>query len=337
MILSKQFIKRIKIVFYFFLGLIYAYVLTSIPHIFFKDRDNYLTIYADWFDMYFNNLVSWKTFLFTEPLFFYLNKLLYYFNDPSLTVCVFIFINTFFICSFCFKRSQNFFLGVLLLLLIFFNPQSFALQLVTIRQGLGVVLLLLFYNRFDKRYIDYLVIFIASLIHTSFYIILLFVVFYDIMTNLMKIKTFNIKILYILILGVAVNSASLVISNALGTKQEVSSEATEVSGLMFLLWGAVFVYLLFFKKYLLEEDSLYKSYYILSLIGLSIYLTGYFLSPIAGRIIGTFIPFIYLSILYKMRKGEILLVLMLLFINIYLFFNGGAESFMLKSLNDVFL
>lgn len=323
-------------VFAVLISLVYAYILSSWPHYLFKDRKLYLGVYAADFDYYLSQMNNIKLLLFNEPLYFYANKLLGYWCTPDSTVKAIVFFNCFSVAFFCIRRFSNILVGVLFLLLLFINTQFFALQIVTLRQGLGVALMLWFYNSFkDERW---RLLFIASLglIHNSFYI-LFFFLFVEFILRKIKIKSITNRLLILFVVGLILNSLVLVLANTLGSKQANAYDTYDntSSGAMFFVWLMVFLFLLFFRKSLLKDQEL-SNYYMLGSIGLIMYLTSYYLSPVAGRIIGTFIPFIYLSLLKKAGEKEIVLVILLICLNLYLFFTGTLEGF-LNVKFDVFL
>lgn len=154
--------------------------------------------------------------------------------------------------------------------------------------------------------------------------------------DIKEYKYYN-KYYFIGLLSLAVNLAFFSLIRYFNVKESYLDFDSEARGGAFLLWLIVLIYMLFFKKRCLNSKFLFvRIAYNFSVIGLLIYLTSYFLSPIAGRIIGTFIPFIYFILLYNMRIVDLFFVIALLVLNVYLFFNGGAEGFLAVPLNVFF-
>ncbi|KAF2334164.1 EpsG family protein [Flavobacterium ginsenosidimutans] len=320
---------------YFTISLVYAFWLAGLPSEIFRDRNNY-EVYATDYDMLLELYISTYTIFAREPVFLYFNKWLSVFNDPITTIQIFVFFICFSLSFFILKTSRNFVIAVLFFLFMFFNAQAFAIQLVTLRQGIGLGFLL-WYILYVKKY-NYLnlVKFTAILgfIHTSF-LIVAFLLFVDwFVLNKTKYKSFNFRLFFLATISIFINLLLFAITKLIGAKQDYSDFEFSSGGGAFILWFTVFVYILVFKPktYELTKD---KYMHALTISGLVIYLTSYFLTPIAGRIIGTYLPFVFYILMYRPKLQDIIFIITVIFVFIILFVNGGAEGFMTVSLGTL--
>lgn len=325
--------NRYKNILYLLVSFLIAFQLASLDNILFKDRYNYLT-YLNSMELRLELIIK-GGIIFFEPLFYAFNSFLLLLLIPENVLFLWIFIVCFSLVYFSFRVTKNIFAAVLLFLIIFLQPQSFAILLVTTRQGIGVAILIwsLFFIKKEKHFVYSIII--AGLIHNSFLIIaFLYMIGYYL--DIKEYKYYN-KYYFIGLLSLAVNLAFFSLIRYFNVKESYLDFDSEARGGAFLLWLIVLIYMLFFKKRCLNSKFLFvRIAYNFSVIGLLIYLTSYFLSPIAGRIIGTFIPFIYFILLYNMRIVDLFFVIALLVLNVYLFFNGGAEGFLAVPLNVFF-
>lgn len=320
---------------YLIISLIYAFWLAGLPSEFFRDRNNY-EVYATDYDILLDLYTSTYTIPFREPIFLFFNKWLSVFDDPIITIQVFVFFTCFSLSFFILKTSRNFLIAVLFFLFMFFNAQAFAIQLVTIRQGIGLGVLL-WYLLYTKKY-NYLNLVkftaIIGFIHTSFFIVsfLLFVDWF--VLNKTKYKNFNFRLFFLGLVSIFINLVLVTITKLIGAKQDYSDFEFSSGGGAFILWFTVFVYILVLKPktYELAKD---KYIYALTITGLVIYLASYFLTPIAGRIIGTYMPFVFYILLYRPKLRDIVFVIMVIIVFIALFIRGGAEGFMRVSLGTL--
>ncbi|MFU1858149.1 EpsG family protein [Sphingobacterium sp. NGMCC 1.201703] len=331
---KRRFLFWIKLFGILMLSAMYANWLWDLPHSIFRDRDNYL-IYASTPSLLIAQVFSSKSFLFKEPLFLLLNQgFLLLFGDPVRTINTFVFFITFATAFFSFFRTRSFLLGVVVLFFLFIQTQYLGMQLVTIRQGIGTALLLFLFPVIQKKYLIFLLFFICSLIHNSFYIITLFYIVYWILNEKLKIKSFAKKISIFTGFGFLFFSVFFTISKSIETKQNLQSleeSGASGSGGAFLMWAIILGYLLIFKRSTNKTDTSQRIFD-LAIIGLVIYLTGYFLTPIVGRMIGIVIPFIAISLTERFRVRDLFFFGFVLAINFYLYFNGAFEGFLNVSL-----
>ncbi|SFT01676.1 EpsG family protein [Porphyromonadaceae bacterium NLAE-zl-C104] len=316
------------------ISIIYASIMTSFDMEYFRDRANYIIYARDSIDIlnrYAN--ISVIVAIFNEPLFLLLNYVVSLFLSPESVVSFFIFVVTFSICYIVLKESRKN-LGVLIIvfLLLPFCSYTFHLQLVTIRQGLATVLLLYAVHKSDNPRIWAFACLIASFIHISFLIIfaalILHIVFCGNKNSIFRILF--IQFLFALIMSVAL----FIVARYLGIRQVDVYEGgnnSRTSGAFFIIWGFVLIYMLYTNKFKINNK-----YEILSCIFLTIFLVSYFTNPTAGRLMGTFTPFIFIALAKKKTTLSIPILLMLLFLFLSIFGETISKSSLLEpfSLKD---
>lgn len=308
----------------FILSIFYASILCSLDLTLFKDLRNY-ELYVDTLE-YRKELILKNGIIFFEPLFYLICKILNLFFDSEGVVRFFIFFNSFTVFYKCSTRFDKRWQSTLLLLLCLLQPQVFALQLVTVRQGFGAAIFLWLFPVLKNKLQLALTLAILGMIHNSFFIIAFFVFIFYLFERVIN-RSYYWKIFLLFLAGIVFNLAIFVVLQFFSSKQGAGYEEASLQGGGggFILWGALFFYICVLLRKWRDVATLYETFDF-ALIGLIIYLTSYFLTPIAGRIIGTFIPFIYFIVL--LRKENWAFGVLLLLLNWYLFFNGGAEAFL---------
>ncbi|MDF2476036.1 MAG: hypothetical protein K0S24_1519 [Sphingobacterium sp.] len=323
--LKSQFELLVKFIYSTIFGWFYAIWLYDLPALLYRDRVNYIS-YATYPDIYIN-IAKAKGYIFFEPLFLLFNKwTLGLFNNPEFSVKIFVFFITFSLCFFCFYRTRYFVFGLLAVFFLFIQTQALGMQLVTIRQGLGMALLLLTLPSTKKEVQVFLLIAFCGLIHNSFYIFLLFYLMDWFLDNKVKVRK-SIRLTYLILFGLIFSISFFVASKFLETKQDYQDFEYSSSGGAFLFWLSVLIYFLLFKGEN-ETDRFSKLSYKISIVGLIIYVTGYFFTPISGRIIGTFAPFIIISLFSKFKTSDIFVFIFMVLVNFYLYYNGAFEGFL---------
>lgn len=319
---------KLKTFFYFLLSLLYAYQLASIPSWFLSDRSSYSVWYK-----YANERLSekWGSFSFftMEPLYYLFNKGLFFLDNADLTLQIFAFFISFSFSFFALNYPKKWYVSIFLLLIFVFELKLLSLQLNALRQGIAVGFLFLFFQY--KKEITYksIIIFCAilGLIHFTF-ILITFLLFIDYWL-IKNIKTFtNVKrLLGLIAISVIISVSALSITSLLGAKQAGSIEEgpSEVSGLGFVYWLVVFLYIWFIKPKRYENNKM-QIIYSVFLILFIFYLSSYFFMPLFGRLLNTALPFAFLIILHKPKILDYLLALFLLIQAIYLFFNTDRLS-----------
>lgn len=327
----------IKIIFIIIVSLIYANWMASLPNSIFRDRDNYM-VYASIPFKLLARAISSGSFLFKEPLFLLLNQgLLSLHNDPAKTVHILVFFTTFCTSFYAFYRANSAFGGLVVILFLFIQVQSLGLQLVTLRQGICAGILLLLIHKRSMHLLSLLLL--CGFIHNSFFV---FAAFYGMQLLLGRhfgITSNRAKSIYIAIFGLFFFSMFSVLSSLVATKQNLETiEVGDASGGggAFIVWLIVLFYLLAFKTNvgIKEKNDANRNIYNLAIIGLLIYLTGYFLTPIVGRMIGVFIPFIIMALLHNFKVRDVFFIALVFGINFYLYLSGSFEGVLTVSLDS---
>lgn len=322
MVLVKK--TKVKSIFYIFLSIIYGGIFVLIPHAYFKDRVNYLS-YAENYDL-FISLKSGDSFLTGESLFLYINKFLAIFFTPENVVYFFVFFINFILCFLFFNYSRKIVLPFFSLLAFFLLPFGFSYQLGSLRQSFAVsIFLLLVY--YIKKVNIFLILFSIFLgfIHTSFFIITPFLisdyVFLKFFPESRVLDRVGLQIILAILFGLLLSLISSLFSvDKLDEYLQYSS-----GGGLFFIFFIPFLILNFYKYYINKRVD-YITF--LAIIGLIIYIIFYFLTPIAGRVITIFLPFIFLSLINRVDTLNILLLLYSIFIGGWLFFNGSYLAIM---------
>jgi hypothetical protein len=322
---------NIKLLFFIIVSSLYGYYLALLPSFLFRDRGNYVN-YASYSDVLLDLYKTNISILFKEPLFLLMNKWLMFLKNPDTTVSVFVFFACFCTMFFMLKFSKNIFHFILFFLFVCLNVQSFAMQLVTFRQGvgLGVILLYLIFSRRDIKYLNFIILVVfLGFIHTSFFVVALMLFFDWFFVNFLQRRDVKFRVTGVFLASLLLNIFIIALASILGAKQNYEDFQQSSGGGAFIVWGCVLFYLLKFKfNNASKADDKTLLMYMLAVNGLILYLTSYFLSPIAGRIIGTFIPFIAYSLLFKPSVLDYSFFVLLIIVFSFIFFNGGVEGFM---------
>lgn len=308
-------------------AVLYAAAMAMLPNAYFRDRVNYINYAIDSagiLNSYDNALIL----LFNEPLFLLLNSFLSSFIHADNVPAVFVFFIAFTIFFVVVKKSKNMLTATVAVLLMFFTAQVFHLQVVVLRQGLAAALFiwLVYYFWNTKKF--YVLLPVLGFLHSSFFVVAL--IFYiDKAVVLMISRRLVIRLFVQFSLGLVVALAGLYVASALGMRQ--ASEAhvlgpVSVGGGNFILWSLVLITLMSLSTKKLFSDP----FYIVAMLGLCFYLALYFLSPIAGRIVGVFLPFCLVALTTNFSGRVSLVMFFVLAINIYLF-SGSIET---NSLTD---
>ncbi|MDM1328405.1 EpsG family protein [Myroides odoratimimus] len=323
---------------YFLFSLAVSTYLALLPSHLFKDREAYL-FYLSNMDARKERLIE-NGLLFYEPLFYVLNYivLLIFGNEESALIAL-VFICCITINYYFYKLTNSIKVSLILLIMLLLQQQTFGLLLVTFRQGLALALFLIIISYTSNKKYVVLGLFLAGLVHSTF-LLLCFLYF---LLEFFKKKgwSFTKRNWIMLLVCICINFSFFFLAVLFDIRQDYSDHKVGVGGGGFLFWMIVLLYILFVKKrtVLGVVDSKFnfpKFCYEFAVVGLFLYLSAYFISPIAGRIIGVFIPFIYLAIFYKRTILDCIFLMVILIINSYIFFTGGAEGFLDVKL-DVFL
>lgn len=310
-----------RIIYWIFLsiiGLFYVAFFSNMPNEWFRDRDNYI-IYAEIsgliIDLYKEESVL--ALFFNEPIFLYSNYFLGKFFDPEFIPYIFVgFIaSVFFI--FLGRNSKNFLVFISGLILFFLMPYLLQGQLVALRQGVATAIFILsfFVLKDDRKILA--VIFLCSLFHSIFFI---FFIFYFLNFFFLKSFSFNKKLFIHFLTMFIFASVAVLAAKFFGLRQGNEYEGINelgVGGGAFLIFLLVFVYLYLYGNK--ENRRMYE----FAMMGLVMFLTSYFISPIAGRLFNTVVPFVVFLLVSKSRAIDFFVIYFLIIVFLFLFLSGG--------------
>lgn len=309
-------------IFYFLfalvLGFFYINFLSLLPNDLFRDRDNYL-IYASSAE---DVIATYPGILlfFNEPAFlyfnFFLSKIFPYEFIPNLFVYIITTIYFYFIATKS-KSSITFVLGLVLSLLIPYMLQN---EIVALRQGVATSIFMVAFFLFKDNKKIVITLLFCSLFHSIFFI---FLFFYFLNFILLERMTINKKIIINTLWMFGFSLIAIIVAKFFGLRQgDEYSNSTQIggSGGAFIVFFITTLYLWFWG------DRSNKRLYEFSILGTIIFLTAYFLTPIAGRMYNTIIPFVIILLLQKSRLQDIIYLLVLLIIFLVLFLNGSYSS-----------
>src|SRR5690606_3923663 len=253
---ENQIVVVIKVILCLIIGVLYASWLSDLPDFLFRDRNNYYIYAAYPIERWALITKTWSSIFFKEPLFVLLNLLLQWiFLDPFQTIRYIVFFVAFAVSYFVLYRSKNILFGMIVLIMLFFQSQILALQVVTIRQGVGLAIILWVLPYLKKRTHIVLLFSICGLFHNSFFLLAFFYVIYWVIFFKLKIKIQNVRYFMFIISGIVFFSTFYLITQLVETKQSFEEESLNVGGGAFILWGAVFTYLILFKRHDLRHSE----------------------------------------------------------------------------------
>lgn len=319
----SQFLTKIYVV----ISSLYAYLLASLPYNSFSDRGNY-KVYAIYGGEQLRTHFENGTFLFFEPLFLLLNKSLEFLKNPELTVKIFVFYISFSFCFFSLNFIKRKYVSLIFILLLFFHIQTFTLQVNALRQGIGVATLLLFFQ--FKKKINYRSLIVLNLIlgfvHNSFFIVAFFLFWDWWLTRKPRRFPWFKRLGGLTGVSVIISLSVFIILSLISSKQtsQYNQFNFRSSGFGFIYWGVVYIYILIMKPKSYQPSNI-NYIYSLSLIGLTLYLSSYFLAPFAGRMLNSFLPFVFYVILYKPKGEDIIFSFFMLATALYLFFINNDD------------
>lgn len=307
--------KAIYFLVTFFIGLMYVSFAISMPNDWFRDR-NYYVLYAEISGDLLSDIGSNLSLLVNEPLFLTTAK---FFGDTfssdafpkfmcAIVTGIFVYVVA--------KRSRTFIMFLLGMVSLLFISYLQTAQIMVLRQGVATAIFLLVFlsNVSDKKKL--ITCFVLSFFHSVFFIVSLIYALY--LFYLRKKSTGT------MISIVAVVSAILFLFSKFflvyfGFRQAelYSTEMDSGSGGAFILSAILFLYLYFYG------DKSNKELYDWSLIGIVLFLVGYYLFFSAGRLYVSFFPFILVLLISKSRIQDILFLTFINLIYIILFYNGG--------------
>lgn len=277
-------------------ALLFAAVLTSMPLMNFKDRDNYLNYFADSPILLLMNIAKGPLALLTnEPLFLLLCTGLNLLVGPYMGLRIIIFSGAFLVSLQTLKVAPKSFL---LLFAFLLAPQVLENHIVHLRQGLAIGVFL-FGWRSTRRWIRWTLMLISPLVHASFFFVLMFA---GIAKASKKVRFGKKQVILIyLTIGLALGVGLGLITNVLqarqGEEQTFGAAAAGSSGLGFAFWILPLTVMLWESRHFFRE-------HILEIGTLLFYLATYFISPFSARVFESTLLLILLSSFQMSRSNR---------------------------------
>lgn len=270
----------------FLLAAIYAAVLASTPMEGIADRANYLEMASVSPVIFLRFFAEGYLAVFTnEPLWLAINSFLNLFFSDEVVVRILIFIPAFVVAYKVLLYKPGSFI---FLLLILFAPQVIKNFILHLRQGVAIALFV--YAWFCRaRYVKLSLIAMTPLIHSSFFFVIVLLV----ATEFLKRMRFgaDLRLMVYTAMGLTLGFAIGGLSQALGARQatnDTMNTDSGASGLAFIYWSIILLlFVLQGKKYIKE--------YCYAISSILLYLTMYFLTPIAGRVFESSVVFVFLA------------------------------------------
>ncbi|HWV59178.1 MAG TPA: EpsG family protein [Sphingopyxis sp.] len=255
-------------------ALAYANYLTNLPLDAFQDRLNYF-VYASSSEAILNRYASSNlSLLSNEPLWIYLNIFLGNFLYRDDIVKTIIFVPAFLTAFLSLRNNSNSLFWVIIMLLV---PQVIKNNIIHLRQGVAVAVFLAGYYS-DRRILKILLMGMAPLIHSSFFIILMiWGITYA--TGIIRLSV-PLRVIFFTACYAIVAVVLLVVASSLGARQALMYESIDpnVSGFGFAFWSVVLI--LFLSA---GTDFVRRFAFPISI--LTFYLVTYFAVPFAARVL----------------------------------------------------
>ncbi|KID57952.1 hypothetical protein JF50_04200 [Pseudoalteromonas luteoviolacea] len=237
------------------------------------DRINYIN-YAENSDIIFARFYSGGvlSLLFNEPVWLLVNMGLSTFLTPELVVRCIILISSFSVSFYIVRFNQKAFF-LLLILLIF--PQVAGKFIVHLRQGFAIAVFIIALMT-QRDYLRFLLVISTPFIHSSFFILVLFVVVSSILQNTRLAE--DVKSFAMVFLSLITGSSLLIIGSFLGARQAAGEAiTTAISGFGFVFWLSIL--LLYYAA-----GKVFIQRYIFALACIIFYLATYFVSAYTARV-----------------------------------------------------
>jgi hypothetical protein len=279
--------------FYLARALFFAFIVASffafiLPIDGFKDRGSYIRMASKPFeemrDYWNEGFLSW---FFNEPVFYLINTALKVFPLSSeQALATLIFLSSFLFYSSIFSKAKYHTLKIILLLSA---PMIFNNFVMQIRQGVAIAIFTFVWLHCEKSFLwRSSVLFFASLIHSSFFIIFLLYLVY----KFMKVIHFDrLSFIFIFILiGVFIGVFLIDFAIMLGARQgfQYLDISTNNSGLGLIFIFLPILILLYMRSYTISSDDFFLT------CVFAFYCGMYFYFPVARRILENVLPLIFL-------------------------------------------
>lgn len=311
--------KFIYLLVMYVISTLYLFFIYKFPDEWFNDRDFYI-IYANEAFNIISGAESLLIVIFNEPLFLLVAGFFgEYIGANYFPAAMSVFVSAVYLYLLI-KNSRTFIIFLMGVGLLIFNPYLHASQVMVLRQGVATAIFLLIFFSNKKDSTKLILCSFLSLFHSVFFIISFI---YALYIYVLKNKSSRDIVLVVAVVSTIFYLLSMKLLNLLGFRQaelySISGNSAGGGG-AFLLSIAIFIYVYFYS------DKENKQLYDWSLIGLVMFITGYFLFFSPGRLFMSFFPFILLLLVSKSRIQDILFLLFVNLIYIYLFFN---QSYMI--------
>ena len=321
--------KSLKLIFSTYIYIVLVTTLVTLPHNIFRDRLNYMTYVTNWGTILENYKDSGLNLFTNEPLFLFLNAVLGSIFNSSTVVSIFVFIifSAYFLLLY--KYSKNMLMLLLGLICLFVIPYCFHFQFVILRQSLSTVILLssIYYLNDYKKVL--IISLILSFVHVSFFLIT-FILFIN---YLLKNKSLKSKVFYLIFISICIASIIEIIARHSGARQAEAllNNTDKVNGGAFVLWLIVTIYII------IKVNKNHKILYDFCLSGLILFLALYFVSPISGRLMCSFVPAVILLVINKSCVSNFYILLAIIGAYTIIISNGAiTDASLLVSGNEFF-
>lgn len=328
---NKNFLEKKTIYFMVasLISFVYMCIYISIPNNILRDRENYILYVTD--VDYFINRYEGYSILFNEPIFLFINKYISHYFDYNNVPIIFVLFNTFFMMFFLIKYSKNLTFFILGLIFVIFFPYLFQAQLIALRQALATSIFLISFFYFRNPYKILISLIFCSFIHSIFFLITFFYFLNFILINKFSL---NKKILINFLIILIVSLLLLKILSFFGLRQaneygDSTANALKVGGGGFIVMSIVFAGLY------LQRKKINNNLYTIVMVGLTLFIAGYFVNPIIGRLFNTFAPFLVIFLISHNTKINFILLIFLCLIYGILYFNGSYNDIFLYEYNSV--
>lgn len=270
----------------FVLAVLYAGLLASTPIEGIADRQNYVEIAGASPVIFLRFVANGYLAIFTnEPVWLGLNSFLNLFFDAETIVRIFIFVPAFIVSYKVLLYKPNHFF---LLILILLAPQIIKNFVIHLRQGVAIAFFIWGWFA-QSRYTRIGCIALTPFIHSSFF----FVIVLLITTQILQKIRFgaDLRLIIYLSLGLVIGLIIGGLSQALGARQASNDTMltdSGASGIAFVYWSIILILFVF-------QGKAYIKQYSYALAAILLYLSLYFLTPVAGRVFESSVLLVFLA------------------------------------------
>lgn len=298
-----------------FICVLYVMFVTSLPNDWFRDRDYYV-IYANEAEAVIQSSKTIFALVLNEPIFLRLAQFYgEYLTAESFPIFMSGLVSSIYIVMLM-KYSKTIIMFVLGVISLIFISYLQTAQLMVLRQGVATSIFLVTLLLVKSERKKLIVCILLSFFHSVFFIIS---IIYALYIYFLKNKSTVVMLTIVGAVSAVFYISSTFLLSYMGFRQaEIYVNETETSGGgAFVLSIFTFIYLYFWGN---KEN---KELYDWTLIGLILFIVGYFLFFSAGRLFVSFFPFVLILLVTKSRFQDILFLLIINLIYIFLFYRGA--------------